>query len=59
VSKNDHSRGDVTTGYRETLVRRETGRKMRMREPYVEGVATHDDPESCTAARKGVGEEKG
>jgi hypothetical protein len=27
-----------------------------MKEPHVEGVATHDDPESCAGARKGVGE---
>ena len=24
-----------------------------MREPYIEGIANHDDPESCAAARKG------
>jgi hypothetical protein len=29
---------------------------MRMREPYVEGVATHDGPESCAGTREGVGE---
>jgi hypothetical protein len=27
-----------------------------MREPYIEGVATHDDPESCVGAREGNGE---
>lgn len=27
-----------------------------MRTLYVEGVATHDDPESCAGARKGAGE---
>ena len=27
-----------------------------MRAPYIEGVATHDDPESCAGARKGIGE---
>ena len=27
-----------------------------MKEPYIEGVATHDGPESCVGARKGVGE---
>jgi hypothetical protein len=27
-----------------------------MKEPYIEGVAIHDDPESCAAVRKGVGE---
>ena len=27
-----------------------------MREPHIEGVATHDDPESCVHAREGVGE---
>jgi len=27
-----------------------------MKEPYIEGVATHDDPESCAAVRKDVGE---
>lgn len=29
---------------------------MRMKEPYIEGVANHDDPESCVGARKGSGE---
>jgi hypothetical protein len=27
-----------------------------MKESYVEGLATHDGPESCAGARKGVGE---
>ena len=27
-----------------------------MKEPYGEGVASHTGPESCVAARKGVGE---
>ncbi len=27
-----------------------------MEELYIEGVATHDDPEPCVNARKGVGE---
>jgi hypothetical protein len=27
-----------------------------MKESYVEGLATHDGPESCVGARKGVGE---
>jgi len=27
-----------------------------MKESYVEGVATHDDPESCAGAREGTGE---
>ena len=27
-----------------------------MKEPYVEGVATHDGPESCVVVRKGGGE---
>ena len=27
-----------------------------MQELYIEGVATHDDPESCVGVRKGVGE---
>jgi hypothetical protein len=27
-----------------------------MREPHVEGVATHDGPESCVVVRKGEGE---
>ena len=30
----------------------ETGRESRMKEPYIEGVANHDDPESCAAVRK-------
>ena len=27
-----------------------------MRELYIEGVATHDDPESCVGVREGAGE---
>ncbi len=27
-----------------------------MKEPYIEEVATHDDPESCASSRKGAGE---
>ena len=27
-----------------------------MKEPHVEGVATHDDPESCAGVREDVGE---
>lgn len=27
-----------------------------MKEPYIEGVATHDGPESCAVARKSTGE---
>ena len=27
-----------------------------MKEPYVEGVATHDDPESCAVIREDAGE---
>lgn len=27
-----------------------------MKEPYIEGVATHDGPESCAASREGRGE---
>jgi hypothetical protein len=27
-----------------------------MKEPYIEGVAIHDDPESCVCARKVAGE---
>ena len=27
-----------------------------MKEPYIEGVATHDGPESCVGVREGVGE---
>ena len=27
-----------------------------MRELYIEGVAIHDDPESCVGVREGVGE---
>ena len=30
--------------------------EMGMREPYVEGVATHDDRESCVGVREGAGE---
>ena len=28
----------------------------RMQEPHIEGVANHDDPESCAGFREGVGE---
>jgi hypothetical protein len=28
-------------------VRREIGRRSRMKKPHVEGVVIHDDPESC------------
>ena len=38
------------------LVRRETGMEVRMKESYVEGLATHGDPESCVGIRKGAGE---
>ncbi len=27
-----------------------------MEEPYIEGVANHDDPESCAGFREGAGE---
>lgn len=27
-----------------------------MKEPYIEGLATHDDPESCVRVRKGTSE---
>jgi hypothetical protein len=27
-----------------------------MRKPYIEGLATHDDPESCAVVRKDAGE---
>jgi hypothetical protein len=27
-----------------------------MKEPYVEGIANHDDPESCVVTREGAGE---
>lgn len=33
-------------------MRRETGRKKRMKEPYIEGIAIHDDPESCVGVRE-------
>lgn len=33
-------------------MRRETGRKKRMKEPYIEGIANHDDPESCVCDRE-------
>ena len=38
------------------LERRETGKEQWMKEPYVEGPANHDDPESCAGARKDAGE---
>ncbi len=37
-------------------VRQETGRMKRMKESYVEGLATHYDPESCAVTREGGGE---
>ena len=37
-------------------MRRETGMELRMKESYVEGLATHGDPESCVRIRKGAGE---
>ena len=27
-----------------------------MKEPHIEGLATHDDPESCVSSREGAGE---
>src|SRR5215469_9509262 len=30
--------------------------EKEMRELYIEGVATHDDPEPCVSVREGVGE---
>ena len=30
--------------------------EKEMRELYIEGIATHDDPEPCVGVRKGVGE---
>lgn len=30
-----------------------TGREKRMKEPYIEGIANHDGPESCATTRKG------
>ena len=32
------------------------GEKERMEEPYIEGLATRDDPESCAGTREGAGE---
>jgi hypothetical protein len=32
------------------------GKKERMKEPDIEGLATHDGPESCAGVRKGEGE---
>src|SRR5262249_51274445 len=32
------------------------GRKKRMKEPHIEGVAIHDDPESCAGACEGDSE---
>ena len=37
-------------------MRRETGREEKMEELHVEGLASHDDPESCVDAREGAGE---
>jgi len=33
-----------------------TDKKERMQASYVEGVATHNDPESCVVVREGAGE---
>ena len=33
----------------------QTGMEERMEEPYIEGVANHDAPESCAGFREGVG----
>ena len=33
-----------------------TGMEKEMRELYIEGVATHDGPESCVGVREDVGE---
>ena len=30
--------------------------ELGMKEPYIEGVAIHGDPESCVGVREGVGE---
>ncbi len=46
----------VTVDEIAALVRRETGIEEWMKEPYVEGVATHDGPQSCVVVRKGGGE---
>jgi transposase len=37
-------------------VRRETGRRQRVKVPYDEGVANHIDPESCVHGREAMGE---
>lgn len=37
-------------------VRRETGREEKMKELHVEGLASHDDPESCVGVREDDGE---
>ena len=34
----------------------QTGGKEKMRELHIEGIATHDDPESCIVTREGEGE---
>ena len=39
--------GSVTTACREA------GMEERMEEPYIEGVANHDDPESCAGSARG------
>jgi hypothetical protein len=36
--------------------RRETGSEEKMEELHVEGLASHDDPESCVGTRKEAGE---
>jgi hypothetical protein len=48
---------DNERNFKETSERRDkTGMEERMEEPYIEGVATHDGPESCVGFREEVGE---
>jgi hypothetical protein len=61
--KRTENRGFAETNWRRERnwdptfsVRRETGGWKRMEESYVEGVASHDGPESCGVTRKGGGE---
>ncbi len=55
-SRRQRSRRGYRVDENAALVRRETGMEVRMKESYVEGLATHDDPESCVSTRKGAGE---
>jgi hypothetical protein len=51
-----HLRDDKRNFMESSERRDKTGMEERMEEPYIEGVATHDGPESCVGFREEVGE---